>query len=108
MSRVDDHGVLVTDFVEGIRPGCMFGILGALLGRLHARRRPLTGIFDIWPASDPTAVTEMSSEFGGLTPIHALEFPPAGVLVDNGEYVMRVKANDREADRASPRDGPAP
>jgi Ser/Thr protein kinase RdoA (MazF antagonist) len=40
VSILDGRGVLVTDFVDGIRPdrpGRTFAILGALLGRLHAQ-----------------------------------------------------------------------
>jgi hypothetical protein len=55
VSSLSGQPVLVTEFVPGQRPrgnGRTYGILGALLGRLHARageacRRPVAGI--TWP-----------------------------------------------------------
>jgi hypothetical protein len=39
VSELDGHAVLVTEFVDGerVRGGRAYGVLGVLLGRLHAR-----------------------------------------------------------------------
>jgi Ser/Thr protein kinase RdoA (MazF antagonist) len=59
VSTLDDRGVLVTQFVEGIppdRPGRTFAILGALLGRLHARPATSARPGGAWHHLVPTGV----------------------------------------------------
>lgn len=57
VSTLDDRGVLVTDFVDGIRPdrpGRTFAVLGALLGGLHARPAAGSRLGGAWHHLAPT------------------------------------------------------
>jgi Ser/Thr protein kinase RdoA (MazF antagonist) len=74
VSTMDGHAVLVTEFVEGERAkgrARTYAILGALLGRLHARPAEGTRAGGAWhhlcqggPAEEIAAVRTMLDEYG--------------------------------------------